>query len=176
MHSLFGARVNQWLLTLRKQNAAVVLATQSASQLAQLTNRHTVVDSCATRIYLPNAEASTPAQEPLYRDLGLNDREIGLIAGATAKRHYYMKSSRGSRLFELGLGPVALSFLSAPAGSSMEDTRRHIDGLIAIHGATWPAALLDERGLGSWANRFRDHLNANREPQNEAQLALAVAQ
>jgi len=29
MHSLFGARINQWLLTLRKQNAAVVLATQS---------------------------------------------------------------------------------------------------------------------------------------------------
>jgi type IV secretion/conjugal transfer VirB4 family ATPase len=176
MHSLFGARVNQWLLTLRKQNAAVVLATQSPSQLAQLTNRHTVVDSCATRVYLPNAEASTPGQAPLYRDLGLNDREIALIAEATAKRHYYMKSSRGSRLFELGLGPVALSFLSAPVGSSMEETRRHVDGLIATHGASWPAALLDERGLGSWAGRFREYLNANREPSNETQLAFATAQ
>src|SRR5207248_11218800 len=68
MHSLFGARINQWLLTLRKQNAAVVLATQSPAQLAQLSNRHTVVDSCPTRIYLPNPDAVTPAQESPYRD------------------------------------------------------------------------------------------------------------
>jgi hypothetical protein len=51
---LFGARVNQWLLTLRKQNAVVVLATQSPSQLAELPNRHTVVDPCPTWIHLPN--------------------------------------------------------------------------------------------------------------------------
>ena len=53
---------------LRERNAlllaagAVVLATQSPSQLAQLPNRHTVVDSCPTRIYLPNPDATTPAQ------------------------------------------------------------------------------------------------------------------
>jgi type IV secretion system protein VirB4 len=176
MHSLFGARVNQWLLTLRKQNAAVVLATQSPSQLAQLKNRHTILDSCATRIYMPNPEASTPAQHPLYRDLGLNDREIGIIAGATAKRHYYFKSTQGSRLFELGLGPVALSFLSAPVGSSMEETRRQIESLMANHGRAWPAVVLEERGLGSWANRFREQINPKGERENETQLAFTAAQ
>jgi type IV secretion system protein TrbE len=175
MHSLFGARINQWLLTLRKQNAAVVLATQSPSQLAQLSNRHTVVDSCPTRIYLPNADAPTPAQSPLYRDLGLNDREISIIARAIAKRHYYLKSSRGSRLFELGLGPIALSILAATPGTSTEETRRSIESLIATQGAEWPAAWLQQRGLPTWAARFRQ-LRTHGDSANDQQLALSVAQ
>jgi type IV secretion system protein TrbE len=171
MHSLFGARINQWLLTLRKQNAAVVLATQSPSQLAQLSNRHTVVDSCPTRIYLPNPDAATTAQESLYRDLGLNDREIAIIQGAIAKRHYYVKSSAGSRLFELGLGPVALSFLAAPSGSSMEETRRHLEVLIALHGDDWPAVWLEERGHAAWARQFRQHHKSREDIQDEIQVA-----
>jgi type IV secretion system protein VirB4 len=157
MHSLFGARVNQWLLQLRKQNAAVVLATQSPAQLAQLAHRHTIIESCLTKIYLPNAEATTPAQAPLYRELGLNAREIGILGQATPKRHYYLKSPRGSRLFELGLGPLAQTFLTAAPGQSMEESRRACEALIDAHGPDWPAVLLAERGLRGWAERFRIH-------------------
>jgi type IV secretion system protein TrbE len=92
LHPRFGARVTQWLLTLRKQNAAVVLATQSPSQLAALPTRHAVIDSCPTKFYLPNADAAAPGSAELYRDLGLNGREIATISGATPKRHYYMKT------------------------------------------------------------------------------------
>jgi type IV secretion/conjugal transfer VirB4 family ATPase len=173
MHSLFGARVNQWLLQLRKQNAAVVLATQSPAQLAQLAHRHTIVDSCVTKIYLPNPDAGTPAQAPLYHDLGLNAREIAIIARATPKRHYYLKSPRGSRLFELGLGPVALSFLAADPGASMEETRRHLETLITTHGSDWPAARLEERGLGPWAERLRPLLIPQGDTLDDASLALS---
>ena len=173
MHSLFGARVNQWLLQLRKQNAAVVLATQSPAQLAQLAHRHTIVDSCVTKIYLPNSDAATPAQSPLYHDLGLNAREVAIIARATPKRHYYLKSPRGSRLFELGLGPVALSFLAADPGASMEETRRHLETLITTHGGDWPAARLDERGLATWAARLRAHHPPQGDPLDDPSLALA---
>ena len=171
MHSLFGARINQWLLTLRKQNAAVVLATQSPSQLSQLPNRHTIVDSCPTRIYLPNPDAATPAQKELYGVLGLNDREISIIQGAVPKRHYYVKSSAGSRVVELGLGPVALSFLATPPGSSMEETRRHLEALIALHGEDWPAVWLDERGQTTWAKQLRENHNSREDVQNEMQVA-----
>jgi type IV secretion system protein TrbE len=174
MHSLFGARVNQWLLQLRKQNAAVVLATQSPAQLGQLAHRHTIVESCVTKIYLPNPEAGTPAQAPLYRDLGLNDREIAIIARATPKRHYYLKSPRGSRLFELGLGPAALSFLAADPGASMEETRRHLESLVATHGRDWPAVRLDERGLGPWAARLRTHTPPQGDALDDASLALST--
>jgi hypothetical protein len=39
MKSAFASRIKQWLLTLRKQNAAVVLATQSLSQLWESPHR-----------------------------------------------------------------------------------------------------------------------------------------
>jgi len=120
---------------------------------------------------LPNPDAATTAQVVLYRELGLNDREIAIIEGATAKRHYYVKSSAGSRLFELGLGPVALSFLSTPSGSSMEATRRHLEALIASHGNDWPAIWLEERGLPAWARQFRQHPNSREDVQDDIQVA-----
>jgi type IV secretory pathway VirB4 component len=154
MHSLFGQRINHWLLTLRKQNAAVILATQSPAQLTQSPFRHTVFDSCPTRIYLPNAEASTPGQLELYRDLGLNDREIASIARAVPKRHYYFKSPRGSRLFELGLGPLALAFLAGLPGTTVDETRRQVEAL-AEREQRWPGAWLESLGLADWADRYR---------------------
>ena len=77
------------------------------------------------------------------------------VAGATPKRHYYFTSPRGRRLFELGLGPVALSFLATPPGSTTTDTRRRIEALIAAHGTDWPAAWLEELGLDECAERYR---------------------
>lgn len=155
MHSLFGPRINQWLLTLRKQNASVVLATQSPSQFAQLPFRHTLLDSCPTKIYLPNPDAATSGQIALYHDLGLNAREVDSIARAVPKRHYYFKSPRGSRLFELGLGPVALGFLAGQPGSTLDETRRIVRE-IAARDPVWPAAWLDSLGLDQWAARLRD--------------------
>ncbi|MGH7619638.1 MAG: hypothetical protein ACREPM_20690, partial [Gemmatimonadaceae bacterium] len=154
MHSQFGARIHQWLLTLRKQNAAVVLATQSPAQFEQLPFRHTLLDSCPTKIYLPNPDAATPAQVGLYRELGLNAREIESIARAVPKRHYYFKSPRGSRLFELGLGPATLAFLSGRSGATMDETRRAVQALMN-RDENWPAAWLESLGLEDWASRVR---------------------
>lgn len=155
LHARFGPRITQWLLTLRKQNAAVVLATQSPAQLAQLAMRHAVIDSCPTKFYLPNADAASNASVELYRDLGLNEREVATIAAATPKRHYYVKSPRGSRLFELGLGPLALAFLAPPVGLTVEEAKRRLEPLIASQGALWPAAWLEQRGQTAWAAAIR---------------------
>jgi type IV secretion system protein VirB4 len=180
MHSLFGARINQWLLTLRKQNAAVVLATQSAAQLERLPNRHTVVDSCPTKFYLPNADASSSAQAPLYRDLGVSEREIAIIAKAIPKRQYYFKSPRGSRLFELGLGPAALAFLTTAPGASVEETRRRIESLIESHGDEWRARWLEERNALQSAEQYlrvketRDHARQQQRGAYEQQLFLEL--
>ena len=47
-------------------------------------------------------------------------RQIELIARATPKRHYYLQSRLGNRLFELGLGPVALAICAASSVGSAE--------------------------------------------------------
>jgi type IV secretion system protein VirB4 len=147
MKSAFAARIKQWLLTLRKQNAAVVLATQSLAQLADSPHRAVILESCPTRVLLPNPEAAAPAHAVLYRDLGLNEAEIQLLARARRKRDYYFKSPRGSRLFELGLGPVALAFLGTPEGMTQAEAIAEARPLIARHGADWPREWLRRRGV-----------------------------
>lgn len=149
MKSAFAARIKQWLLTLRKQNAAVVLATQSLAQLWESPNRHVLLESCPTRILLANAEAAAPAHAGLYRELGLNATEIQRIARARRKRDYYFKSPRGSRLFELGLGPLALAFLGTPEGMTPAEAMTEARLLIAAHGPAWPRHWLERRGLAS---------------------------
>src|SRR5690606_25610494 len=78
-----------------------------------------------------------------YERFGLNDRQIELISRATAKRHYYLQSARGNRLFELGLGPIALAL----CGASDAATQARIDAILAEHGeADFAARFLSGAG------------------------------
>lgn len=110
---IFAARIREWLKTLRKKNVAVVFATQSLADIADSAIAPALIESCPTRIYLPNERAFEPQQRQAYERFGLNETEIDLIATAQRKRHYYYASPKGRRLFELALGPVALAFSAA---------------------------------------------------------------
>lgn len=147
MRSVFATRIKQWLLTLRKQNAAVVLVAHSLAQLDQIPAKQVLFDSCPTRILLPNPEATNSGNLRLYRDLGLNDREIGAIASATPKRDYYVQSPLGSRLVQLELGPVALAFLGTPPGLTIDATRPLVEALAAAGDPTWPRTWLTQLGV-----------------------------
>ena len=70
-----------------------------------------------------------------------------MIARATPKRDYYVQSRSGNRLFDLGLGPVALAFVaaSAPADHLMID-----DVLTATGPAHFTSSWLVARDL-AWA-------------------------
>jgi type IV secretion system protein VirB4 len=151
----FGLQLKGWLLTLRKKNAAVMVVTQTLSDLASSPYKAAVFESCPTRILLPNPMATRPGTAELYRDLGLNETERELLAGGRPKRDYYLKAPAGSRLFELGLGPVALAFLTAPEGLTPQETLQRVEELRASRGRDWPAAWLAERGLGEWLPVYR---------------------
>jgi type IV secretion system protein VirB4 len=107
------------------------------------------MESCPTKIFLPNEEADktgtpeSPGPNELYRMFGLNEVEIELIRTAQKKRHYYYTSPEGHRLFDLALGPIALSFVGI---SSAEDIAR-IRQLMDEHRDHWPFAWLKERGI-----------------------------
>ena len=60
-NSVFGAKIEEWLRTLRKKNAAVVLATQSLTEIANSPHRDVILESCPTKLYLPNPEAKNAA-------------------------------------------------------------------------------------------------------------------
>ena len=148
-HPVFREKIREWLKVLRKANCAVVLATQSLSDAARSGILDVLLEACPTKILLPNEEADKGGANgiagplDLYRLIGLNETEIELLKGAVKKRHYYYTSPEGRRLFELGLGPVALAFTAI---SSREDVAR-VRALIEAHGQDWPRAWLAERGL-----------------------------
>jgi len=146
-HPLFAARIREWLKTLRKKNVAVVFATQSLADIAESSIALAIIESCPQRILLPNDRAIEPQSRQAYERFGLNDRQIELVSRATPKRHYYLQSARGNRLFELGLGPAALAF----CGASDPASQSRIDALLAEAGASdFPSRWLRDRGL-AWA-------------------------
>ena len=143
----FAQQLRAWLKTLRKKNASVVFATQSLADIETSAIAPAIVESCPTRIFLPNERAIEPQITAVYRRFGLNDRQIEILSRATPKRDYYCQSRRGNRLFDLGLGDVALAFAAASAKSD----QLRIGALLAEHGPEgFAAAWLRERGL-DWA-------------------------
>jgi type IV secretion system protein VirB4 len=143
----FGAQLREWLKTLRKKNASVVFATQSLADIERSAIAASIVESCPTRVFLPNDRAQEPQIAAAYERFGLNARQIEILSRAIPKRDYYCQSRQGNRLFELGLGDVALAFCAASAKAD----QTAIAGLLATHGRQqFAAAWLRHRGLG-WA-------------------------
>ena len=143
----FAAQLREWLKTLRKKNASVVFATQSLADIETSAIAPAIIESCPTRIFLPNERAIEPQIMMFYRRFGLNDRQIEILSRATPKRDYYCQSARGNRLFELGLGEVALAFTA----TSSKTDQLAIDRLVASGGcADFDGAWLRARGL-DWA-------------------------
>lgn len=134
LRSAFAERLQEWLLTLRKRNAALVIVAHSASQLRGLKHSAMLAESCPTRIVLPNPEAAAPDVAEVYRFLGLSDREIEIIARARRRRDYYYRCASGSRLFDLDLGPTARTLLMPQPGMSVEASRNNLLRLIARRG------------------------------------------
>ena len=146
----FAARIREWLKVLRKKNVSVVFATQSLADIATSSIAPVIIESCPQRIFLPNERAVEPQSKGFYEQFGLNDRQVELVARAVPKRQYYLQSRRGNRLFELGLGPIALAFCgaSSPADQLLidrvlaESQSQFARRFLAARGLNWAAALL----------------------------------
>jgi type IV secretion system protein TrbE len=148
--ALFAARIREWLKTLRKKNVAVVFATQSLADIERSTIAPALIESCPTRIFLPNDRALEPQARSVYERFGLNARQVEILSVAAPKRDYYAQTARGNRLFELGLGPVALAL----CGSSSPDDQRLIDRCIAEGSLDgFAARFLTAKGL-AWASEL----------------------
>jgi type IV secretion system protein TrbE len=164
----FGAQLREWLKTLRKKNTSVVFATQSLADIETNAIAPTIVESCPTRLFLPNERAIEPQITAIYRRFGLNDRQIEILARATPKRDYYCQSRRGNRLFELGLGEVALALTAA----SSKSDQAAIANILAAHGR--------EGFAGAWLRHKRldwaaDLLAPRQDrPQDLVQASLEV--
>lgn len=138
-HGVFRDKIREWLKVLRRANCAVIMATQSLSDAANSGILDVIDESCPTKIYLPNPAARENAA--VYARLGVNEREIEIIASSQPKRHYYYTSPEGRRLYELAVGPFAKCFIAQSDREALAEIRQ----LEADRGDAW---------VNTWLARF----------------------
>ena len=162
-HGLFRERLKEWLKTMRRKNAVVVMATQQISDIANSEIADVVLENCPTKILLPNAEAKNPGSRDFYRRLGLNDRELDLLQVSVPKQHYYMVSKLGRRLVDLNAGKVALAWV----GVNGREERQVVEDLMHRSPENWRYEWLRLKGQAHWAAYFQ-----TLEPTHQEEVSL----
>ena len=98
----FQGLAQDGLKTFRKQNAFMVFGTQSPADVLRSPIAHTIVEQCATKIFLPNSSAT----ERDYREgFGLSEREFALVRDEMSpeRRHFLVKQGHNSIVVDLDL-------------------------------------------------------------------------
>lgn len=98
----FAKKINDWLRTLAKKNAFLIMATQSLDEISRSDIFATIIDNIPNRIYLPNANAY--AHREMYKQqFGLNNAQIERIRNGVPKLNYYIVTPKLSRMAVVAL-------------------------------------------------------------------------
>lgn len=109
---VFAARIRDWLKTLRKRNALVGFATQSARDALESRISTALVEQTATMVFMPNSRARP---EDYCDGFGLTDHEFALIRSLPAhSRCFLVRQPDASVVVRLDLSgaPEVLTILS----------------------------------------------------------------
>ncbi|HGO6731194.1 TPA: VirB4 family type IV secretion/conjugal transfer ATPase [Legionella pneumophila] len=142
-HPVFRSKIAEWLDSMAKKNCCVLMATQHLSHAVNSGILEVIVESTASKIFLPNPNARSQESAATYAQMGLNPTQIDIIATAVPKRDYYYVSEKGRRLYSLALGPLALSFV----GATDKESIAMIQQLEKTHKANWVHEWLRTKGL-----------------------------
>ena len=126
---VFAARIRDWLKTLRKRNALVGFATQSARDALESRISTALVEQTATMVFMPNSRARP---EDYCEGFGLTDHELALIRTLPAhSRCFLVRQPDASVVVRLDLSgsPEVLTVLSG-----REASVRRLDALRASLG------------------------------------------
>jgi len=100
--SRIRAYIIEALKTWRKQNAAMILSTQSIDELRKSDIVDVVIETCATKIFLANPDMD----RDLYRNqFHLNEKEIDLISTLVPKRQFLIKNHDIAKVANLEVDP-----------------------------------------------------------------------
>lgn len=156
----FASKIREWLKVLRKSNTSVVFATQSLADIVASPIVATILESCPTRIFLPNKDAmddtrtgaDKPSMREMYMSFGLNEQQIMMLAKAIPKREYYYTSPLGNRIYSLDLSPLELALV----GVRTEDLRT-CEAMIREDGhQNFAVRWLRYKGLDGYAKRLEE--------------------
>lgn len=110
----FREKIRDWLKTLAKLNAIVVMATQSLEDISESGKKFfaSIRDNVPTRIYLPNAQAGTSALRKVYmEEFGLPEEYVDLIRVAVPKRDYLIVTNSFAKVIQSKFSEVSLAVL-----------------------------------------------------------------
>ncbi len=148
---VFAARIRDWMKTLRKRNAIVGFATQSARDALDSSIASAIVEQTATMIFMPNAKAR---EEDYCGGFGLTAHELDLIRQLPAHSHCFLvRHANHSVVVRLDLGgmPDLLTVLSGREASvrRLDIVRGAVGDDPArwypiLTGAPWPGESDDE--------------------------------
>ena len=144
---VFAARIRDWLKTLRKRNALVGFATQSARDALDSRISTALVEQTATMVFMPNARARA---EDYCEGFGLTDHELDVIRTLPAhSRCFLVRQPDASVVVRLDLSsmPEVLTVLSG-----RESVVRRLDSLRVKHGDA-PCAWYAELTGASWPDQ-----------------------
>lgn len=126
---VFADKIREWLKVLRRKNTSVVFATQELGDILNSPLFTAVNDACKTKIFLANPNAKTETYIETYKKFALNEEEINLIANATEKKDYFIKTSTGfARKFSLALGKNTLKLVASSRAEELakaDEIKRH---------------------------------------------------
>ena len=113
-----------WLRNIGKKNAWLLLCTQQVQDILKSPIADVILDQCKTKIFLPNGSLihNDKAYES-YQQMGLNAKQISLIASAIPQREYFFYNSYGSRLINFRLSVSTLALLSKNAQNELKLAR-----------------------------------------------------
>lgn len=104
----FARKLEDWLVTARKQNTVVVMMTQFASQL----DKTSILQALPTQVLLPNTRAKASDYGPLQ----LTDKELDVMIGASpASRLALVRDDQGSVVIDANLSALG-EYLSVLGG------------------------------------------------------------
>ncbi|MFI8668134.1 VirB4 family type IV secretion/conjugal transfer ATPase [Qipengyuania sp. NPDC077410] len=152
---VFAARIRDWLKTLRKRNALVGFATQSARDALESRISTALVEQTATMVFMPNSRARP---EDYCDGFGLTEHELALIRTLPAhSRCFLVRQPDASVVVRLDLSgaPEVLTLLSGRESSVRRlDLLREALGdaprewFPALTGTKWPGGANDHGDAG----------------------------
>jgi len=119
-NSVFVAKLDDWVRTLRKRKAFVGMATQGLSEIESIPSAGGFLSSIPTRIFLPSVSKSVSSNRHLYQSLfELNDAQLAMLNDAVPKRDYLICQPQATRLVRSTMPDILLRINEATSRDPM---------------------------------------------------------
>ncbi|HEX5776702.1 MAG TPA: transporter, partial [Caulobacteraceae bacterium] len=142
----FRGLAQDGLKTYRKQNAFMVFGTQSPADVLRSPIAHTILEQCATKIFLPNAHA---AERDYVEGFGLTGREFALVREELSpqSRQFLVKQGLDSVVAELRLDGLDDDLAILSGRTETVDLLDRIRARVGDDPAAWLEPFHQERRL-----------------------------